>query len=232
MIRKGAGIRWMLVLAALLALGVSLGAPGAAQAHKGSPSYRSTLRSISPPQPGIQVQVLNYDDRLQLINRSGRTVVVRGYDGEPYVRVLGDGTVEVNKNSPSFYLNQDRYGDVTVPSTASKNAAPAWNLVDRTGRYEWHDHRIHYMAKGLPPQVKNRNKRARIFGWQVPVEVGGQPANLRGDLYWQPQTGGLPRGALIAFAVLVFGSVFIVEYVRRRRRRDTIRPRTGKAAWG
>jgi hypothetical protein len=205
---------------------------GPAAAHNGSPNFRSNVRAITPAEPGIQVQVLNYDDRLQLVNRSGKPVVVRGYNGEPYIRVLGDGTVAVNKNSPAYYLNEDRYANADVPPSASKDAAPAWQLINRTGRYEWHDHRIHYMAKGTPEQVKDKGKRTKIFGWQVPIEVDGRPAKLRGDLFWQPQGGGLPRGAMLALAALVFGSIFFVEIVRRRRRRRDARRRSASAAWG
>jgi hypothetical protein len=209
---------------------LALALPGLAEAHKGSPNFRSTARAIVPAAPGLDLRVLNYDDRLQLINRSGRTVLVRGYNGEPYIRVLGDGTVEVNRNSPALYLNEDRFADVTVPPFAHKNAVPAWKLVDKTGRYEWHDHRIHYMAKGVPTQVKDKKKRTKIFAWQVPLEVGGRPAKLEGDLYWEPQGGGLPRGALLALAVLVFGGIFFVEVVRRRRRRAAGRTRA-RSAW-
>jgi hypothetical protein len=218
----------VLAIAALAGLVV----PGVACAHNGSPNFRSNVRAITPAEPGVQVQVLNYDDRLQLVNHSGKPVVVRGYSGEPYIRVLDDGTVEVNKNSPAYYLNQDRYANATVPPSASKDAAPAWQLINRTGRYEWHDHRIHYMAKGTPEQVKDKARRTKIFAWQVPIEVGGRPARLRGDLFWQPQTGGLPRGAMLALAALVFGSIFFVEIVRRRRRRRDARPRSRSAAWG
>jgi hypothetical protein len=207
--------------------------PGVARAHNGSPNFRSSVRTITPAVPGVQVQVLNYDDRLLLVNRSGKPVVVRGYNGEPYIRVLGDGTVQVNKNSPALYLNEDRYANATVPPSASRDALPAWKVINRTGRYEWHDHRIHYMARGTPEQVKDKHKRTKIFAWQVPIEVGGRPARLRGDLFWQPTGGGLPRGALLALATLVFGSIFFVEIVRRRRRRrDNSRRRGASAAWG
>jgi hypothetical protein len=189
------------------------------------------VRTVSPAEPGIDVEVLNYDDRLQLINRSGSRVLVRGYDGEPYIRLLANGAVEVNKNSPSYYLNQDRYANVTVPPTAGKLKPSAWDLVDSTGRYEWHDHRIHYMGKGVPAQVDKRSDRTKVFNWRVPIEVGNQRASLRGDLYWDPPTGGLPRGAMLGMALVVFGSVCFVEIVRRRRRREGRRSRTA-SAWG
>jgi hypothetical protein len=226
----GSGMRRAAVLLPVLAL---LALPGIAEAHKGSPHFRSTLRAIVPAESGVQVQVLNYDDRLQLINRSGKTVIVRGYGGEPYIRVFANGTVDVNRNSPAYYLNEDRFANVTVPSNAKKGATPNWQLVDKTGRYEWHDHRIHYMAKGVPEQVKDKNKRTKIFAWKVPIDVGGRPASLRGDLYWQPDTGGLPRGALLALAVLVFGGIAFVEIVRRRRRRTAGGgKKSTSAAWG
>jgi hypothetical protein len=211
--------------AALLAL------PGIAEAHKGSPNYRSTVRSIQPAVAGLHAQVLNYDDRLQLINQSGTDVQIQGYDREPYARLLANGTVEVNKRSPSYYLNEDRYAQVTVPPQASAKATPQWTIVDKTGRFEWHDHRIHYMSKGLPPQVKDKGKRTKVFDWRVPIIAGGRHASLRGDLYWQPSPGGLPRAALIALAAFVFGSIAFVETTRRRRRRHGT-PRRPSEAWG
>jgi hypothetical protein len=174
---------------------------------------------------------LNYDDRLQLINRSGKDVEIRGYDREPYARLLRDGRVEVNKRSPSFYLNEDRYGQAPVPAQASAKAPPQWSVVDKTGRFEWHDHRIHYMSKGLPAQVTDKGKRTKIFDWRVPIVAAGRPARIKGDLYWQPSPGGIPRGALLALAAFVFASIFLVEVVRRRRRRRE-RVKGPREAWG
>jgi hypothetical protein len=181
----------------------------------------------------LKVQVLNYDDRLLLINQTGQQVEVRGYAGEPYVKLLPDGTVEVNKRSPSYYLNEDRYGNIQVPPQAKNDAPPQWQVVDKTGRYEWHDHRIHFMSKSLPNQVTDKKKRTKIFNWAVPIVVGSKPARIKGDLYWVPASGGLPRGALLALALIVFSAIFFVELVRRRRRRQQRTPRRGtREAWG
>ena len=38
-----------------------------------------------------------------------------GYDDKPYARVLADRTVQVNTNSPAYYLNDDRFGNATAP---------------------------------------------------------------------------------------------------------------------
>ena len=178
------------------------------------------------------MEVLNYDDRLLLVNKTGRTVEVHGYGGEPYIRILSDGTVQVNKRSPSYYLNLERFGDAEVPANAKNNAPPQWNEVDKTGRFEWHDHRIHYMSKSLPNQVTNKGKRTRIFDWTVPVDVGARRVQVRGDLYWIPSPGGLPRGALLALAAVVVAAIVFVEVVRRRRRTQPGRTDRSSRAWG
>jgi hypothetical protein len=216
--------------AALAILALALPVP--ALAHKGSPNYRSSVRSVDPKVAGVDVQVLNYDDRLLLVNKTGREVEVRGYDGEPYFRIRADGTVEVNKRSPSYYLNLDRFGNVKVPPDARNGAPPRWALVDKTGRFEWHDHRIHYMSKSLPNQVTDKGKRTKVFDWKVPLDVGGRRVQIRGDLYWVPSPGGLPRGALLALAAVVIAAISFVEVVRRRRRRREGRAGGASQAWG
>ena len=224
------GVNGKTSIAALATVMLLLAAP--AQAHKGSPNYRSTVRSVNPPVSGLDVRVLNYDDRLELRNKTGQSVEIRGYAGEPYARILSDGTVEVNKRSPSYYLNIDRFGDGQVPADARNSAPPRWDMIDKTGRFEWHDHRIHYMSKSLPNQVSDKKKRTKIFDWKIPIVVGGEPVRMRGDLYWVPSSsGGVPRGALVALAGIVLAAICFVEVVRRRRRRRQPRPR-GTEAWG
>ena len=192
-----------------------------ALAHGGNPNFRSEFRAVRPAVPGLQVQVLNYDDRLLLINRTGKTVLVRGYEREPYARLRADGTVEVNKRSPSHYLNEERYGGTPVPSNASPKAPPQWSQVSKTGRLETHDHRIHWMSKGAtPPQVTDKDKRTKVFDWRVPIQVGPRHAALTGSLFWAPSSGGgVPTGAIVALVVLVLVTVALFVATRRTQAR-------------
>ncbi len=214
-------MRRMFRAVAGLALIVSgLLAPGAL-AHGGNSDFRSEFRAVAPAVPGLEVQVLNYDDRLLLINRTGKSVIVQGYEGEPYARLHGNGTVEVNRRSPSHYLNEERYGGTPVPQSASPDTPPQWSEVSRTGRFETHDHRIHWMSKGAtPPQVSDKDKRTKVFDWRVPIRVGTERAALTGTLFWEPSSGGgIPAAAIVALVALVALTIVLFVVSRRVRAR-------------
>ena len=113
--------RRILAAAAML---LALAAPPAAHAN---PAFRSVIDRVEPARPGLALEVLGFDQNLQLRNRTGEVVVIRGYDGEPYARLLPDGTVQVNRNSPATYLNEDRFGTVKPPArvpSARRRAMP------------------------------------------------------------------------------------------------------------
>jgi hypothetical protein len=182
-------------------------------------NYRSNITNIAPNVAGLSLEVLEFADRLVLRNHTGQAVTVYGYQGEPYARVLADGTVQVNTRSPAYFLNQNFYGNVNVPSSASPTARPAWTVVDRTGVLEWHDHRIHWMSPVLPPQVKDRGKRTKIFDWRVPIQVGAKSGVVAGQLFWVPEEGTkTPVAAVVALAVIVLAGLALVFVVRRHRR--------------
>jgi hypothetical protein len=197
-----------------------LGAP-AALAHQGNPNYRSVVSQLSPPTRGVTVSVLNYDDRLLLQNTSGKQVMVLDYQEKPYVRLAADGTVQVNTNSEAYYLNTDRTGTATVPT--GLGSQPAWKLISRNGRYDWHDHRIHWMGTADPPQLKDKSVRTKIDDWTVPIMVGSQKGSIAGTLTWVPKPSEpLPLGAIFAFAALLIVLSLIVFFIRRRRDGATV----------
>jgi hypothetical protein len=182
--------------------------------------YRTYVTSITPKVPGLTIEVLEFADRLLVRNNTGRTVTIYGYSGEPYARVLADGAAEQNRRSPAVYLNTNFYANVTVPPYANATAVPRWEAVDRTGQFEWHDHRIHWMSPVTPPQVKDTSKRTKIFDWTVPIKVGNQPGAIKGELFWVPESSSAPVGAFIALAAILLLAAVSVIAVRRRRRRQ------------
>ncbi len=210
-------LRLVVALSALLALA----AAPTAHAHQGNPNYRSVIDQVAPKLPGVRLQVLSLDDRLELQNTSGKTVVVKGYQGEPYARILGDGTVQVNHNSPAFYLNNDRTSTGKVPASAKAGATPEWQIVDRAGRFQWHDHRIHWMSTIAPKQVTDKTKRTKVFDWKVPLQVGTTNASVDGTLFWAGTGGGgTPVGAYAGLALIALLGLGAVVVVRRRRGAD------------
>ena len=110
------------VVAALL---VAACAP-AADAHQGNPNFRSVLRGLTPAESGVQLSIVNYDDSFELINHSGRTIVVEGYQGEPYARVLPDGTVQLRcAAAPGVHASVG----VGAFASAQLRSGPSWFAV-------------------------------------------------------------------------------------------------------
>jgi len=204
-------------LAAALSAFAALIPATSAFAHAGSPDYESVVRAVTPPIQGFAVEVLNGDDRLAVTNRGSSTVTIDGYNRESYLRLAPDGTVSVNLRSPAYYLNQDRFSGGKVPASADPKAPPSWRVVERTGRYEFHDHRMHWMAKNVPEQVKDQSARTKIFDWNVPLRTGATTGAISGELFWRGSSGGPPAGAFVALAVLIALAGASVVLVRRRR---------------
>jgi hypothetical protein len=201
---------------ALMALAAA--APAALAHGGGGTDYSSEVRTIAPAGAGLSARVLDRDDRIELRNATGQTVIVEGYGGEPYARLSADGTVAVNTRSPALYLNGDRFADVDVPARADEGAPPRWRTVSRSGRFEWHDHRAHWMGAERPAKVSDPERRTRVFDWEVPIRVGARDGRIAGTLDWigRPDAG-LPVAAGIALAAIVLGGLGLVLLVRRRR---------------
>ena len=200
-----------LIVAVLLLLACAPAATG----HNGSPNFLAGSEGAQPELEGLSLQMLNRDDRIELVNRSGEDVVILGYKDEPYARVKADGTVEVNTNSEAYYLNEDRFGTAEIPDTLPSE--PEWKELSKAGSFEWHDHRAHYMGKGRPPQVKDPDKRQKVFDWEVPMQAGGKPGSITGTLFWTPEADAASTGIYLVGGAFVLLTLIAVIVVRRRR---------------
>jgi hypothetical protein len=206
-------IRRSLAVAALAALACASAASAHTPSGGGANPYVAAVTSITPALKGLTVKVLGGDDQLELTNETGRTIVVLGYEGEPYLR-FGPSRVELNQNSPAAYLNAERFARVKVPERASATAQPRWLALGATTTYSWHDHRIHWMSPAGPPAVRAEpDKGRRVFDWKVPLRAGGERVTIAGTLDYVP-TGGsswwiyplaigaaIPLGVAAAFAL-------------------------------
>jgi hypothetical protein len=203
-------------LAATTALLIGLSATPAL-AHEGNPDYRSVIDRVTPHVPGISFEVLSYDSYFQLLDQHGHKVTIYGYEGEPYARVLKDGTVQVNERSPALYLNDTRFPTEQVPPIANAKAPPKWKTVDDSGTFLWHDHRMHYTSTSTPPQVTDPGRKTKIFDYTIPLRIDGRKGAIDGTLYWvgSPSASKLPF--ILAGIVILLGGGALVLLARRRR---------------
>lgn len=223
-------IRWPRALALACALLACSAAP--ALGHEGNPDFRSEIESVRPSVPGVSLEVLNYDADLELADRGDHEIVIYGYEGEPYARILRDGTVQKNQRSPATYLNEDRYADVRVPESANAKAPPEWKTVDDSGTLRWHDHRSHYMATGTPSQVKDESKRTKVFDYEIPLRIDGEKGAIDGTLFWVGPADASKTPFLIAgIAVVVLGGAAVLIARRRRGDEDGDDERPAREAW-
>jgi hypothetical protein len=205
------------VVAALVALAVSPAV--AAHSDGGALGFRSSVTGISPAVEGVVARVLDQDDRLDLTNESGKPLVVLGYEGEPYLE-FRDGSVFRNARSPATHLNDDRFGDVTIPAEADPKAEPRWEEISPRERYDWHDHRIHWMSRELPPKVEATKDQAQhVFDWKVPAMLDGEPLVISGSLDYEPPPEGRPTAlyAALGGVVLVGAAAVLLRQLRERR---------------
>jgi hypothetical protein len=139
----------------------------------GPSDYRSSVVDISPRTDALTVRILGGDAVVELTGASGREVVVLGYEGEPYLRVLPDGRTEVNQRSPAVSLNRARTAAAGASADADANAPPEWLPLGADGTLRWHDHRVHAMTA---------EPVGSTTSWRLPVTVDGEPVSINGEL--------------------------------------------------
>jgi hypothetical protein len=195
------------LLAALVVIGGGTVAPaGVAFADPAGPTdYETTITSIVPETPGIEVSVVGGDAFLRVVAEPGVDVVVLGYQQEPYLHIRPDGVVEENQRSPATYLNADRYGTGTAPAGADPSLAPNWEVVGSGGAWAWHDHRAHWMSAQPPAGAQ---PGAEIQSSTVPMLVDGNPVTVSVSTTWlaAPSPVPLAVGAAAGLAAVLLAA--------------------------
>lgn len=177
-----------------------LASPAGADAP-GPTDYQSVVLKVDPPASGVELSMIGGDSFILLKVERGTEVVVIGYRGEPYLRVNATGIVEENQNSPSKYLNEERYGESVVPAGISYDSEPSWRQVDSDGTWAWHDHRTHWMNPQPPPGAEPGEQ---ILEGVVPIFVNGAEVDVSVGSFWvakpspsAPIAGGLLGGLVV-----------------------------------
>jgi hypothetical protein len=219
-------------LAVIAALLVLIPASSALAHAGGNPNYRSVIDRVTPNVPGVHFEVLAYDAYFELRDQHGHEVLIYGYEGEPYARVLKDGTVQVNERSPAYYLNDTRYPTSEVPAIANPKAPPKWKTVGGDGTFLWHDHRMHYGSTAIPPQVTDQHRKTKVYDYEIPLRIDGRKGSIVGTLYWvgSPDPSKLPF-IVGGVAFLVVGGALVLFVRRRRESEDESKDEPVKEAW-
>jgi hypothetical protein len=183
------------LVGAAVALLVLAPHPAGADAAKPG-SFRSEVTSVEPTVGGVSIEVAGGDSFLELTVDPGIEVEVPGYQDEPYLRVLADGTVEENELSPTAFVNRDRFG-TEAPAQADVDAEPRWVEVADGGTFAWHDHRIHRMS----------DAQETSFDWDLPLVIDGQEVQVSGRL---AEAGGVsPLPTIAVLLVVGIGGWFV-----------------------
>ncbi len=194
--------------ATLAACALALAAlPSAAAAHGDAGAgtdYRSTVTAAPA---GVDADVLGGDDRLRIARRGAAEVLVLGYQGEPFLRLDGDG-VWRNEASLAARLADERAPAVAGTSATAPAGAPDWRLVDAGGSAAtYHDHRMHWMGSTAPAAVRAApGRERRLDDWQIDVVVDGAPGTVAGTLDYVPPPSAPLWWGLVA-AALALGAV-------------------------
>jgi hypothetical protein len=161
----------------LLALAGAVVLPARASAHAGvtAPAATSYLARISSAPAGVEAKVIDGDQRLWLRVPAGRTLVVLGLRGAPYLRFSAHG-IEVNTRSPTYFLNRVR--PLTVPAGVGPRTPPAWKRLTSAHSTSWHEDRLHALAA-----TARAPGSAYVGRWTVPVLAGGSITGISGTLW-------------------------------------------------
>jgi hypothetical protein len=179
--------------------------PATALAHgRNAPVATSFRAKVDSVPAAVEAKVADADRKLWLRVPSSSTLVVLGFQREPYIRFDSAG-VELNLRSPTTYLNQPR--PQYAPRATSVSARPDWKRVTRAHTYSWHENRLHALERLV------HGGDARVVGrWSVPVQLGANVSVIAGTLSYVPG----PRRWAWLLALIATVAVALAVSTRRR----------------
>jgi hypothetical protein len=182
------------------------------------PYYHSEIVAVEPAIPGVSVTIDHAGEVLTVTNRGDRTVIVRGYGDEEFLKIGPRGVAE-NVTSMTSALNSGRIEDEEVAAqlAAAQRAGvetPVWERQHDQSRAAWHDLRTSWSADERPPSVrKDPYADHEVATWAIPIQVGKDVALVRGRVLWTglsakvEDKAGLPRRPTLLLSALTIGAV-------------------------
>jgi hypothetical protein len=228
---RHAVIARMAMISALSLAVLSLTSVSSAAAHSNPPNYISAIVGVQPAVQGLDVSVTRDGNWLTIGTGAAHTVVVNGYEHEPYLKITTQGVWQ-NTLAPATYLNDDMaIGE--MPTSVSAVAAPSWHQISTSNSYRFHDHRIDWMGTARPPVVAKDPKHPHLIkNWTIGLRIDGVPVTINGTLSWAPTASTTLDWlfALVCIAIAIaFGVAMAIEDRRKKkagkpkdRRRDAM----------
>jgi hypothetical protein len=136
-----------------------------------------------------------------------KTVYVIGLADDQFLRIDRRGVYE-NLNSTATYIFKTRDG-VDPPDTIDPRDPPVWRKVSSGRTARWHDHRVHWMGKTNPPQVKRApdDEHVIVPDWQLTITEGATRSTVHGSLVWVPGPNAVPW---FLFALVLLAGMVVI----------------------
>jgi hypothetical protein len=136
----------------------------------GSPTdYRTTVTAVRPAVPTVAVTVGLGGQWVRVTNQGAASIVVRGYRGEPFLRLSGN-QVQANELSATAAETVQSQRAVAAPSSADAAQEPRWVQLQNGDSATWTDARITAPSGSGPASLS----------WTLPLVVDGQQVTVAG----------------------------------------------------
>jgi hypothetical protein len=191
----------------VIVVGLAVPAPAAAHLKTGllATDFDARVGSFRPPADGLSARVLGGDQRIELTVPPGRSVIVMGLLGEPFLRFSKAG-VEANLASPTASAAR-----VIKAGDAVSSNGVRWRRVSRGHTLAWHENRLR-----PAPNVSDHSTR-EVATWSIPMLVGGRSTSLAGGEWHSARPSLWPWLAAGALLIGVAGLVARLASCRARR---------------